>query len=270
MIRALLMIAAAGLVLSVGALSAAFAIGGKEAIARGGWMLSDGVWSHGRWTWDSDDGRDWGHEPASGPQTTRTLPWTGGDRLRIDLPAQVRYVQSAGPATITVTGPEGAVRHVILRDGSLRFDHRGGRWWGSALSVVMRAPDVTSFDLSGRSALSIEGYRQDKLNLDVSGAGQVTATGEVGVVDLDISGAGDVDLGGLKAKGAEVEISGAGGAVIAPTDWARLDISGMGDIQLLTQPPQLETDISGAGAIRQGQQQRPKPAAPPAKDATRL
>ena len=63
--------------------------------------------------------------------------------------------------------------------------------------------------------------------------------------------AGDGDLSGLKAREAEVEISGAGKATVAPTDRARLEISGMGEIELLTRPAQLETDISGAGRIRQ-------------------
>lgn len=261
MIRVLVMIAIAGFVLSVATLSAAFAIGGPEAIARGGWFLASGDWEDGYWGWAGHGHPHWregGMSAASGPQITRTLPWSGADRLVVDLPADVRYVQATGPATVTVTGPQSVVAHVIVRDDSIRFDDRGGGWWANRLKIVVQAPNVTRFDLSGRNELSIEGYRQDRLSLDVSGAAEVTATGEADVIDLDISGSGDVDLGALKAKGAQVEISGAGDATIAPTDWAKLDISGMGDIRLLTHPPKLETDVSGAGTIRQGE----APAAP--------
>ncbi len=39
---------------------------------------------------------------------------------------------------------------------------------------------------------------------------------------------------------------------IAPTDWAKVEISGSGDVTLLTDPPKLETDVSGSGSIRRG------------------
>lgn len=265
MIRTLLMIAGAGFVLAVAALSAAFAIGGPEAVSRGGWNLAanaDGRWgSHefrhrheGRWA--NDD---------SGPQGHKTLAWTGTDSLDVDLPADIRFIQTPGPGSIEITGAASAVERVVLRGDSLRFDSAGPRrWWRHKLNVVVRAPNVSHFDLSGASTLKIEDYKQPKLSLDVSGAAEVTAVGQVDSVDLQISGTGDVDLGELKTKGADVEISGAGGAILAPTDWARLQISGMGDIRLLTQPPKLETDISGAGRIRElGPKAGPDAPAPP-------
>jgi hypothetical protein len=91
------------------------------------------------------------------------------------------------------------------------------------------------------------------LKLDLSGDAEVTASGETDLVELDVSGSGDVDLGSLKAKGANVDASGSSDVVIAPTDWAKLDISGMGDVRLLTNPPKLETDLSGAGKVRQSE-----------------
>lgn len=248
MIRVLLMIAVAGFVLCVGALSAAVAIGGPDIIARGGWNLADGRWD-GDWDWNDHDRRNW--EGDTGPQTTRTLEWSGADSLEIDLPADVRYVQSDGPASVVVTGPEGAVQRVVINGDSLRYERRHRHWHGQKLSIVVRAPAVESFDISGRSTLVIENYRRDRLRLDVSGAAEVTGSGETGEVSLDIAGQGDVDLGELKTRGADVDISGAGDAILAPTEWAKLDISGMGDVRLLTRPARLETDISGAGRVRE-------------------
>ena len=248
MIRVLLMIAVAGFVLSVGALSAAVAIGGPDAIARGGWKLAEGHWS-GDWDWSDDDrGRS---DDDAGPEATRMLEWSGADSLEIDLPADVRYVQSDGPASVTVTGPERAIQGVVVRGDSIRYQHRHHMGYGPKLTVVVRAPAVSSFDVSGRSSLVIEGYRQDRLRIEVSGEAEVEATGETQEVNLDISGRGDVDLGALKTRGAVVDISGAGDATVAPTEWAKLEISGMGDVRLLTRPARLETDISGAGRVRE-------------------
>jgi hypothetical protein len=250
MIRVLVMIAVAGFVLCVACFTAAFALGGPDAITRGGWVFASG--DHDGWNWDDDDwDRDWASN--SGPQTTRTLQWSGADRLDLDLAADVRYIQAAGPATVTVTGPERAVSHVVVRGDSLRYDRRSHRYGHGQLTVVVRAPNISSFDISGRNRLEIEGYDQARLRLDVSGDADVRATGQTEVVELDLSGSGDVDVGALKSKGAEVDISGAAEAVIAPMDWAKLDISGAGDVRLLTHPPRLETDVSGAGKVHMGE-----------------
>src|SRR5262249_4074251 len=148
------------------------------------------------------------------------------------------------------------------RGNSIRYDSDGARHWGRRLSIVVRAPNISAFDLSGDNELTIEDYKQDSLSMDVSGRAEVRASGETNTVNVDISGDGDVDLGQLKTKGAEVGISGAGDATIAPTDWAKLDISGMGDIHLLTHPPKLETDVSGAGSVRQEERPSTTPSSP--------
>jgi hypothetical protein len=263
MIRVLFMIAIAGFVLSVGSLAAAVAIGGPEAITRGGWMLGSNHWD-ADWDWGWDEhGR--GRAADFGPEGTRTLAWSGADSLDIDLPADVRYIQQAGAASVVVTGPKRAVDEVIVRGDSIRYDHHGAHW-RPKLTIVVRAPNISRFDVSGASSLAIENYRQRSLGLHVSGVAEVTAAGEVDEVEIDMSGKGEADLAKLKAKGADVDISGAAEATIAPTDWARLDISGASDVRLLTNPGRLETDVSGAGRIRQGEPSAspsPSPSASP-------
>lgn len=266
MIRVLLMIVIAGFVLSVGTLAAAVAIGGPEILARGTWGLASSDWG-GRdwgWGWHSHHRHGWDDERRShGPQSSRTLAWSGADALNVSFPADIRYIQADGPGSVTVSGPPSAVDRVVVSGETVRFDGFTQHWWPHKLSVVVRAPNVSRFDLSGANALAIEGYKQGKLELDISGAAEVSASGEADAVDLQISGTGDVDLGELKAKSAAVKISGAGGATIAPTEAADLDISGMGDVKLLTHPPKLVTHISGAGRIRQSDGATAMAPAPP-------
>lgn len=264
MIRVLILIAVTGFVLSVASLSGAFAIGGPDLLTRGSWAWAGGSsWEGRHWGWDDDEGSADARD--QGPQTTRTLAWSGSDKLDIDLSADVRYVQAAGPATVVVTGPQRAVERVVVVGDSVRYErrhaHAGRR--GPRLTIVVTAPNITSFDLSGRNTLSIEGYKQDRLRVEVSGQGEVTASGEAGEVALELSGEGEADLSGLKTKGADVEISGDADATIAPTDWAKLEISGSGDVKLLTNPKQIETDISGSGRVRQGAPEPPAAPAPP-------
>uniref|UniRef100_UPI00286E71AE GIN domain-containing protein n=1 Tax=Phenylobacterium sp. TaxID=1871053 RepID=UPI00286E71AE len=186
MVRVLIMITVAGFILSVGALAAAFAIGGPDAIARGGWHLADGhAWRGKHLGWDDDD-RGPGEFGDPGPETTRTLAWTGANRLDIDLSADVRYIQSTGPASVVVTGPQKLVERVVVEGDSVRYEHGFHRRHSrnQTLSIIVRAPAISSFDLSGRNTLAIEGYRQPSLRLDVSGRSEVTAMGQTDSVDL--------------------------------------------------------------------------------------
>jgi hypothetical protein len=257
MIRVLVMIAVTGFFLSIVTLSTAVAIGGPDVLAAGAWS---GVHGH-HWMFDMDDD----HDRDNGQHATREIAWSGGDSLDVDLPADVTYTQAPGPAKITVSGPKRAVDDVEIADGHIRFDHARHRRHGARLTIVMTAPSVTRFEMSGSGELAIENYRQEKLSLDLSGDSEVSVKGEATALALDISGSGDADLSGLQLKGASVDISGSGEATLAPTDWAKLGISGSGDVTLLSHPARLESDISGSGSIHQSEAATPSP--PPSPSA---
>lgn len=259
MIRVLVLIAVTGFLVSVVTLSSAIAIGGPD-------LLSDGIWNFGRagghwdWTWSDDrDSSDRGH---SGSETSREIAWTGGDTLDVDLPADVTYTQAAGTGKLTISGPQREVENVVLEDGRLHYRHHG-RHWGD-LRIAITAPAVTHFNVSGSGKLDIAAYRQDKLNIDLSGDAEVSAVGEAKTLSLTVSGSGDTDLSGLKVADAAVDITGSGAAKLAPTGKTVLDISGSGDVTLLSRPSNLISNISGSGSVHQEDGGAPHPPEPPA------
>jgi Putative auto-transporter adhesin, head GIN domain len=262
MIRVLVMIAVTGFLVSVVTLSTAVAIGGPEILTDTAWN----GWHGGHWGWSSDDwadrgSRHWGHD--GGPQGTREMAWTGGDTLDVDLPAEITYTQAAGPGKLTISGPQRALDALEIEGGRLRCGH--GRHHGMELTIVMTAPAVTHFDLSGSGKLEIRDYKQDKLSLDLSGDTEVSAKGETQSLALSIDGSGDTDLTDLKVADAAVDIQGSGQATLAPTGSANINISGSGDVTLLTRPAKLESDVSGSGSIHQkdGTSTETPPPAPP-------
>lgn len=243
MIRVLLMIAVAGFFLSLVTLSTAVAIGGPDAVARGAWASGD-WWD---WDWDIDHHVDVSTDD-DGAEATRELAWTGGDTLELDVLADVTYRQAEGPAKLTVTGRKRAVE--LLRidpDGRVYLDGHRSR---TRLHIVMTAPNLSTFKLNGSDRLVLENYSQEELNLDLDGAAEVAAEGQVQRLELEISGSGEADLGDLKAREASVDISGSGEATIAPTEAADLDISGSGEVTLLTNPARLTSDVSGSGSVK--------------------
>jgi len=259
MIRVLVMIAVTGFLVSLVTLSAAVGIGGPKVLEHGGWSFGP----NNHFFFDS---REWnghrhGHDRADdGPQTSRDLAWSGGDLLGVDIPADVQYVQATGPAKLTVTGSRDVVADVVVDRGRIDFAHDRGHW--SNLTIVLSAPGVNRFEMTGSGKLDISGYRQDKLTLDLSGDSQVTVKGEARTLNLQVSGSSESDLSGLKLKDATVEIDGSGDTTIAPTDSAKLDISGSGEVTLLTNPARLESNISGSGEIHHGSAPADTPSLP--------
>jgi hypothetical protein len=253
MIKSLFIIAGASFVLAAACFAGAAAVGGSDM-----WWGHHGPW--GPWTrsWNvhvrDDNGRDvWvgdHRDIADGAQTTREIAWNGGDRLDLDIGADVTFTQAPGPAKLTISGPSEAVQAVELSGSHLQFKDDAD--YSSPLTVTLTAPNVRTFAINGSGDLAINGYDQDDLDLDVSGSGNVTAKGKARALKLDISGSGDVDAGGLAADTADADISGSGKASIAPASAADLHISGDGEIDLMSHPAKLTSDVSGSGHIVEG------------------
>jgi hypothetical protein len=259
MIRTSLIIAAAGLVLTLVCLGGAFALGGRDLAAHG--------WS---WTVFDREGHPIRFERVrnaeahnAGPEVTRTLAWDGTDSLVVDFGGDVEYVQGS-PAGVTVTGPETLVERIEITQGRIRlkdgeeqvylsWDDGGLRGWSPRddLRIVVTAPDVTRFRLNGSGHIDIRAYDQDQMDLGISGSGEIEAEGRTRALTLDISGSGEVDLEALELADADVTVSGSGEARLGPTGRAAVAISGSGDVTLTRRPESLDSRVSGSGDIRQ-------------------
>jgi hypothetical protein len=237
-IRTLSLIAAVGFVLSLVCFGVAFGIAG------GPFSIQDG--SLRRWNWHDGDHVVINPHAESGRGVQRALAWTGGESLEISVPAEVTYVQ--GPTTsLSVSGPETLVKHLVVRDG--RIELEPGVYDGERLRIQLTAPDVRRFELDGDQTLKLQAYDHDRLELVINGSGSVIGAGKATKVELSISGSGRADLSAVAMDAAQVDISGSGDATLGPKASARIDISGSGDVRLTTNPPILQTDISGSGHV---------------------
>ena len=255
MIKTLFIIAGAGVVLAAGSLAGAAALAGGDL-------------RHNDWTWSVDENHDGGdnfrmRRGAGEPDVTRNLTWAGGDRLQIEVPCDVIYVQGATPGVV-VTGPKDLADRVrIVGDrltlddddqsehGYIRWNGHGFHVWSAddQLKITVTAPAVTSFDVVGSSDLMIRDFDQPRLNLILSGSGDVTARGSARTVQIDVSGSGDADLAALTTVDADVRVSGSGDVRVGPTGKAVVDISGSGDVDLTRRATEVSRTLSGSGDI---------------------
>lgn len=259
MIRNLLVFSGIAAVLSVGCLAGAAA------------LVSHDLGSHD-WTWSvfkDGDHIAFRKGPAVKPESvaTKALDWKGGDHLSVEIPGEVDYTQGPAPS-ITVTGPASLVDRVRFDNGKLYFiagaeDDQpesvnltlGPDGFGALrsdrkrLRVTVTAPSVTGFDMVGDGHLSLHNYDQPKLDLDLSGSGDVDGMGHTKALSLTLSGSGDADLGDLVAADAKVAIRGSGDADINATHQADIDISGSGDVSFSGKPVTVNTNITGSGNV---------------------
>ncbi|MFC5372210.1 GIN domain-containing protein [Brevundimonas faecalis] len=258
MIRNLLIISGAGLVLAIAGIGGAFAVGGRD-LARHDWT----------WVITDDAAGDNGFTVERGqvsPDITRTLAWVDGQRLAIDVPADVVYDQQADAPGITVSGAENVVSRVRFSNGRLTLDEapRGDRsyvrWtrtgirgWSEtdALKIIIKAPAVKAFDLSGPTELKIRGYDQPTLDLTLTGSSDVRVQGRTDAVTVDVSGAGDARLDELIVDDAKVRVSGSGDVRVGPSGKAEVDVSGSGEVRLTRRPAELRQSVSGSGDVSQ-------------------
>jgi len=258
MIRNLLIISGAGLILAIVGFGGAFAVGGRD-LARHDWT----------WVITDDEAGDSGFTVERGqvsPDATRTIAWTGDERLAINIPADVVYDQQADAPGITVTGAETVVNRVRFANGRLtleeaprgdrsyvRWTRTGIRGWSEtdALKIIIKAPSVKAFDLSGPTELKIRGYDQPTLDLTLTGASDVRVQGRTGAVSVDASGSSDARLDELIVEDAKVQVSGSGDVRVGPSGKAEVDVSGSGEVRLTRRPAELRQSVSGSGEVSQ-------------------
>jgi hypothetical protein len=245
MIKKLLVVFAAAALISMTCFTFLHILGGFPPGWRGP-PWGDGDW-RGNWR------GDWRGRRDLGPEVTRNLPFTGGDRLDIYYPAEITFTQGPQPR-FTVTGPQGLLDQLTLGNGVLRGpDRHGFRWggpgWDGRLRIDIVSPNTHEFHLAGAEKLSIRNYDQDSLEIHAAGAADIDGQGKAKRLDVEFAGAGHLDLSQLPVDDAKVAIAGAGDASLDPRLSADVSIAGAGHVTLKSRPPYLQTHISGFGSV---------------------
>lgn len=178
---------------------------------------------------------------------TRELAWNGDDGVTINVPATIHYRPDNGPV-LRASGPNGMMTHLRVRDGRVELDCT---MYGAdrQLDLVLPGRAFDSFTLNGTGHLVLENLKQNRLNVNLRGTGDVRANGVADDLTLNIAGSGDADLGRLAVNSSKVRIAGSGKAALAPKDSADITIAGSGEIRFLEQPRHLQTHIAGSGRI---------------------
>jgi hypothetical protein len=94
------------------------------------------------------------------------------------------------------------------------------------ISLKISVPNLDGLSVSGAGTMDISGMKNDKFEIDSSGAPKITVSGNTKVVDIDTSGAARIDTHKLHATKAIVDSKGVSKVDLAASDQLDVTISG--------------------------------------------
>jgi len=103
--------------------------------------------------------------------------------------------------------------------------------------------------VSGAGEVTLTDLKVNSLDVNLSGAGSIQASGSAASLDVNISGFGEFKGSDLQSQTANVRITGAGSATVWAVKNLEAHISGAGDINYYGDPT-VDESISGAGNVK--------------------
>lgn len=120
----------------------------------------------------------------------------------------------------------------------------------TGLVVNVTVPELAAARVSGAGDLNLDAVAGQRLDLSISGSGDMRVSGQVNQISTKISGAGSADLQELVAENAKVKISGAGDIDLYATESLDVRVSGAGSVNCYGNPTDVQQHVSGAGSVR--------------------
>jgi len=135
-----------------------------------------------------------------------------------------------------------------VRDGVLRVTTTKGYSSNGGIVLRITVPDLVSVKSTGAGKFNISGVKNDKFEIQSTGAATMIASGESKSVKIGSTGAGKIDAHDLRADSAEVKVTGAAGVDVFATDQLDVTVSGAGRVTY-SGNPKINKKISGAGQV---------------------
>jgi hypothetical protein len=115
--------------------------------------------------------------------------------------------------------------------------------------TLVSSTDRLELGVSGAGDINME-VDAPEVQAGISGAGKVQLRGKTRDFDLDLSGAGKATCYDLLAETVRVEISGAGAAEVFASVRVDAQVSGAGNVRYKGNATEVKQQVSGAGSVK--------------------
>jgi hypothetical protein len=111
------------------------------------------------------------------------------------------------------------------------------------------SPERLEIEVSGAGNIRMDADAPD-LKAGISGAGKVQLSGKTRDFELRLSGAGKANCYDMFSENTKVEISGAGAAEVYASVTLDAEVSGAGNVRYKGGAPEVKQRVSGAGSVK--------------------
>lgn len=213
----------------------------------------------------------WQTDKESYEEVTEDLPITAFEKLEVW--GMLNVLVSDGPAySLTARGSRRAIQNVKVRQrGKWLKVGSGFFFWHRQydLLLTLTTPHLSKLDVSGACTIQLTGFRDlPALDIDITGASNVSVEGEVQTINIDITGASRLTLIGhgtmlaadltgastlhalrYPVEDATVEVTGACTAQIYASRTLKAEATGASKVHYQGEPS-VHFESSGAGSIK--------------------
>jgi hypothetical protein len=132
------------------------------------------------------------------------------------------------PASLEIEGDDNILPLVTTSVSDNVLHIKSVRSYSVRRPIVVRisAPDLEGITSSGAGTIEVSGLKNEKFEIDVSGATTIRASGETKSLSIDASGAGKIDTHRLRAAQVEVDTKGVSSVDVYAAEQLDVTVSG--------------------------------------------
>lgn len=188
---------------------------------------------------------------GSGKAAEETRPVGQFDAIDLSRSGQLVFRQGDSES-LTIKADDNVLPLLTstVQGGELHLGVRNNVSLQTHLPIVytVTARNLKAVHLSGSGSAKLDSLSADRLEVRISGSGDVAASGRVRQQTVSISGSGSYHGAACQGAAADVHISGSGNVIVNVSDHLDAHVSGSGDINYLGHPS-VNTDINGSGRV---------------------
>jgi hypothetical protein len=160
-------------------------------------------------------------------------------------------VTSQKPTTFEIEADDNILPliQVVVRNGVLYLKAEKGYNSRQGVEVRVTVPDLTRIESTGAGKFQVHGLKNDKFEVDSTGASTIAASGETKSVEIHTTGAGLVDTHNLHAAKANVSSTGAAKVDVYASEQLDASVSGVGHVSYSGDPKVVNKNTSGAATV---------------------
>lgn len=191
---------------------------------------------------------------GKGDNVTEVRTVSNFNKIKLSMDADITYVQDS--IYYVEISAQANIMEVITTEvsaGELKIDTRKTLRKHNPIKLIIHSPNMVGMDISGSGNITATGsINSNYLDLHISGSGNISLfTLQSDELEMSISGSGNIQIGAGIVVNQKATISGSGNieTLGMTASNASAKISGSGDISLWA-VQQLDASISGSGNVK--------------------